>query len=420
MYHPKSLRAIRARVAMIPAGLLCVILAGCGDQKATGPEDTGPKVSGVARDTNVPYDRFFIAWSQTHSSGPIQTQTFALDTRQERQWAWYPEDNVISFARANPGRLYIVGDEPDQYCMAPSDYAQLYHDFVVGVRAADPSARFSPSGFAEPNYKCCPLPDDVIAACWYEKHSVLFADGFYNAYIQRYGSPPQVDEWRFHDFGLRFGPGDIDGWWQRISFLAGWSVDHGAKMVLGAWGFHSWRESDAVYQEHMKIAMGRILADPRINGAVYWSREQWAGEINYLENSDGSLTAAGQTFVNPLTDVPYSVSMVSTSNGRAKVQWANTTAAWGAEVEYWIRPAGSDTFVYSHTERVPALGAAQTPVDAFRIGDTMKARVRYYNAYGQAGWSPFSEPVVMNLSEQSNKAGSGKTPRFCFLTLGSC
>ncbi|HEX6576149.1 MAG TPA: hypothetical protein VF042_14370 [Gemmatimonadaceae bacterium] len=361
--------------------------------------------------------RFFLAWSQNHSSTPINTQTFAIDGRQERQWGWYPDDNVRAFARNNPGRLYIVGDEPDQYCMSGADYAELYHAFVVGVQEVDPTARFSPAGFAEPNYKCCPLPDDVPWSCWYEKHSVLFAEQFWQAYIQRYGRAPKVDEWRFHDFGLRFGPGDINGWWERISFLAGWSVDHGANMVLGAWGFHSWHESDAVYQEHIKQAMGRILADTRINGAVYWSYEQWAGEINYLQHPDGSLTPAGQTYANPLTDVPVSVSMVGVSNGRAKVQWANTTSAWGAEVEYWVKAPGSDSFVASYIERVPALGAAQTPVDAFRIGDTMKARVRYYTALGSGSWSGFSNPVAMSRTEQVNKPS---TPRYCSLTIGSC
>ena len=416
MRHPKYLRSRLARSAMIPAALLCVIASACADQEPIAPELTH-----VAREVTVPFDRFFIAWSQSHSSSPIQTQTFALDARQERQWAWYVNENVVNFARANPGRLYIVGDEPDQDCMRPADYAVLYHDFVAGIRAADPTARVSPSGFAEPNYKCCPLPDDVPAPCWSEKHSIGFANDFYNAYVQRYGSPPPVNEWRFHDFGLRSPLGDLDHWWARIDREAAWSVAHGANMVLGAWGLLGWREPAPSYQEHLKQAMGRILNDPRINGAVYWSHEQWAGELHYLMNPDGTLTPEGQTYSNPLTDIPTDIATVLSNDGSATLRWTNTTAAWAAEAEFWVKAPGSDSFVLTRTERVPVLGVRETPSIAFHGGETVKGRVRYYNAFGQAGWSSFSDPVsIPGATEVTTKTGSRKTPRFCFLTGESC
>lgn len=415
MRHPKLLRSGLIRSAMIPAVLFCALVSGCADQEPIGPE-----LPGVARNLSVSFDRYFIAWSQSHSSGPIQTQNFALDARQDRQWAWYMDAGVAAFARANPGRLYIVGDEPDQECARPADYAVIYHDFVEGMRAADPTARFSPAGFAEPNYKCCPLPDDVPAPCWSEKHSIGFANDFYNAFIQRYGAPPRVDEWRFHDFGLRSQLGDMDGWWAGIDRKASWAVAHGANMVLGAWGLLGWREPASSYNEHLKQAMGRILSDPRINGAVYWSYEQWAGELHFLRNPDGSLTAEGETYANPLTDIPVDITAVSSPDGRAMLQWTNTTAAWSAEVEFWVRAAGTSSFVYNNTERVATLGARQTPLLVFRPGDSVMARVRYYNAYGQAGWSSFSNTVSMPADLVTKGAGSKKAPRFCFLPLGSC
>jgi hypothetical protein len=414
MHHPKLLRSKYVRSAMIPAALLCVIVSGCADQ-----QPTGPKLPRVARTENVPFNQFFVAWSQSHSSSPIQTQTFALDARQERQWAWWPDERTLSFARANPGRLYIVGDEPDQYCVPTSEYAGIYHDFVAGVRAVDPTARFSPAGFAEPNYKCCPLPDDVSQPCWWNVHSVGYADQFYNAYVQRYGVAPRVDEWRFHDFALRFATGDVDGWWSRMAMLASWSVSHGGNMVLAAWGFHAWHEPTSAYQEHMKLAIGRMMNDPSISGAVYWSFEQWAGELHYLVNDDGSLTPEGQTFVNPLTDIPTDLKIVGSANQLAKVRWSNTTSAWGAEAEFWVRAPGSNSFVYSNTQRVAGPGAASATFGAFNIGDSVKARVRYYNAYGQAAWSSFSNTVSMVSSDQGPNQGgvSRKNPLFCFLQL---
>jgi len=266
-----------------------------------------------------------------------------------------------------------------------------------------------------------PLPDDVPAPCWSEKHSIGFANDFYNAYVQRYGSPPPVNEWRFHDFGLRSPLGDLDHWWARIDREAAWSVAHGANMVLGAWGLLGWREPAPSYQEHLKQAMGRILNDPRINGAVYWSHEQWAGELHYLMNPDGTLTPEGQTYSNPLTDIPTDIATVLSNDGSATLRWTNTTAAWAAEAEFWVKAPGSDSFVLTRTERVPVLGVRETPSIAFHGGETVKGRVRYYNAFGQAGWSSFSDPVsIPGATEVTTKTGSRKTPRFCFLTGESC
>jgi hypothetical protein len=78
--------------------------------------------------------------------------------------------------------------------------------------------------------------------------------------------------------------------------------------------------------------------------------------------------------------------------------------------------------VYNKTERVGVLGARETPSIAFAGGYSVKGRVRYYNAYGQAGWSSFSEPIAIPAAppETTRKSGSRKTPRFCFLTGAAC
>jgi hypothetical protein len=396
MHHVKF-SSICVRSAMIGAALLCVNVSGCVDQQPVGLE-----LAGVARASDVPFNKFFVAWSQTYSASPIQTQLFALDARQDRQYVdWWPTDAVLSFARSNPGRLYIVGDEPDQWCYTPADYAGIYHDFVAGVRGADPTARVSPAGFSEPNEKCCP-PDDAV--CHTSMHSISYADQFYNAYVQRYGVAPPVNEWRFHDFGLDFTVGDVNGWWARVQSEAAWSASHGANMVLGAWGFMRWRESVPAYQEHMKQAIGLIMTDKRINGAVYWTDEPWINSVYPLVDVNGSLTPEGQTFVNPLTDVPAGVKLVGSANGDAMLRWSNTTSAWAVEAEFWVQAAGSNSFIYHNTERVAGPGGEQTAFVPFNVGDNVKGRVRYYNAYGQAAWSPFSNTV----SKVSRKG-----PRFC-------
>lgn len=418
MHHPKSSRSNRFRAAMIPAVLICAIVSGCAEQQPTGPGAVASDLPGVARTANATFGSFFVAWSQSHSSSPIQTQTFALDARQERQYVdWYPNQAVFSFARANPGRIYILGDEPDQWCMAPDAYAAMYQNFVSQIRAVDPTARLSPAGFAEPNAKCCP-PEDK--ECHVRMHSISYAERFYNAYIQSYGTPPPVDEWRFHDFALRYAVGDVEGWWAAVDRAAAWSVAHGANMFVGAWGFLGWKEPIADYQEHIKQGMGRLMNDSRINGAAYWAYKSWAGEAHFLAYDDGSLTPQGQTYANPLTDIPASVTAAASPNGGANLQWSNTTSAWAAEAEYWVKPPGTGSFVYKSTARLTSPGLTQTPLGAFNAGDSVRGRVRYYHAHGQASWSPFSNAVLMPPGDQGANKGSGskKGPRFCFLPTG--
>jgi hypothetical protein len=416
MHQPKLLRSKAVRSAMIPAVLLCLIVSGCTEQQITEPRVVS--IPAVARTQSVPFNKFFTAWSQSYSSSPIETQIFDIDVRQDRQYSdIYANERLLAFARANPGRLYLHGDEPDQYCISPYDYAGMFHDFVALVRGADATARFAPGGFAEPNYYCCPPPGEE--PCMSTVHSVGYADQFYNAYIQRYGVKPPVAEWRFHDFGLSFASGDVNGWWSRVDKEAAWAVAHGAPMVLGGWGFFGWSEPAPLFQEHLKQAMGRLMNDARIIGAVYWTREKWgAYTTHYLVDADGSLTPAGQTFVNPLTDIPTGLKIVGSANGQAKLRWSNTTSAWAAEVEFWVQSSGSNSFVYQTTERVAGPGASQTAFVTLKVGDRVKARVRYYNVYGQAPWSQFSNTVLLALTgTEGHQGGVGKSPLICFLRL---
>jgi hypothetical protein len=412
MHHPKSFRSRYARSMIIPAALLGVILSGCAEV-----QPTSTKPLSVASTQATSFTTFFNAWSQNFTDGPIRTQVFALDPRQDRQFInWYVDEQAQAFARAYPGRLYIDGDEPDQYCTSAYDYAGMYHDFVVAIRAADPTARVSPAGFAEPNGHCCPNP---TVACS-EVHGIAYANQFYSVYIQRYGVAPPVNEWRFHDFGVTFAPGDMNGWWGRVDAEAAWSVAHGANMVLGGWGLHGWPgwESTAAFQEHLKIAMGRLMNDKRINGASYWSYEPWVESPRPLANADGSLTTEGQTYANPLTDVPVSVTLAASANGTAKLQWGNSTNAWGAEAEFWAAAPGSQTFVYRSTELVSGAGATQSPSVKFNAGESVRARVRYYNVFAQAPWSSFSNTVVLAQAASGSEGGvPGKRPLFCKLQL---
>jgi hypothetical protein len=389
MRHPNLMRTIGMQVVVRPAVVVGLILSACAEQPPTGP-----KVPSVAvKNVNVPFNQFFTAWSQNYYSSPIRTQMFALDTRLLRQYTgFYADQSVLDFAAAHPGQIYINGDEPDQSCITPYDYAGIFHDFVAAVRAVDPTARFSNGGFADPNDQCTPTPGEPYRS---SMHYTSYATDFYSAYVQRYGVAPPVSEWRFHNFAQWLGVGDLTTWWSQVNAAAAWSLSHGANMVLGSWGFIGWNEPTSDYQEHLKRAMGLLMNDTRINEAVYWSYELWGGFPHYLANSDGSLTAEGQTYANPLTDIPTGVTTAGSAGAHARLQWTNTTAAWSVEAEFWVQPGGFGSYVYDHSDFVSP-GGTRTPDDQFNLGDRVKGRVRYYNVYGQAAFSPFSNIVLMH------------------------
>lgn len=251
---------------------------------------------------------FFVAWSPTFSAAPIPTQTFTLNSGQERQFVdWYTNADTLAFAKAHPGQLYIIGDEPDQFCQSPTEYAHIYHAAIVAIRAVDRSARFSPAGFAEPNSHC--VQSATYDKSWDDAHSISYAAKFAAEYVRLFGNPPPVAEWRFHDFALTIATGDVEAWWSRVDKMAAWSVAHGAKMYLGSWGFLGWSQPTQVLQSQMQQMMTRLQNDDRIVGAAWWSLGPWEDSTHPLL-LDGKLTPLGETYTStgstqetPMTDM---------------------------------------------------------------------------------------------------------------------
>ena len=371
---------------------LFAILTGCTDVPTTGLH-----VPPLARDVNVPFDHFFQAWSQSFHTSPIRTQMFALDSRQDRQYSGFVADQtVLDFAAANPGQLYINGDEPDQSCIAPSDYAKTYHDYVAAVRAVDPTARFSPAGVGDPNAQCCPI-DPHFNSCWSQMHYTGYTQQFYDSYVTQYGVAPPVNEWRFHNFAQWLGTGDLATWSTEINNASAWSVAHGANMVLGSWAFLGWdAPSSCEFQQYMEQAMQLLYNDPHINEAVWWSYESWGGFNHYLALANGSLTPEGKAYSNPIIhDIPSSVTTIGYATGRAKIKWTNTNSTWGITGQFWRQPAGG-SFAADHSDIVGA-NSVETPIDQFTVGDRVEGRAAYYNPVGVCGpYSGFSNTVLMH------------------------
>jgi hypothetical protein len=99
-------------------------------------------------------------------------------------------DVIAETARAVPGALWLVGNEPDratwQDDATPAQYAVAYHQAYTTLKQADPSALVAIAGVIQPS----PV-------------RLRYLEAALSAYQQLYGAPMPVDVWNVHNFILR-------------------------------------------------------------------------------------------------------------------------------------------------------------------------------------------------------------------------
>lgn len=96
---------------------------------------------------------------------------------------------IAAIARANPGSLWLIGNEPDvkwQDNVEPAIYARLYHEAYRAIKGADPTAQVAIGGVAQPT----PL-------------RLRYLDAVLEAYRAQFGAEMPVDVWNVHNFLLR-------------------------------------------------------------------------------------------------------------------------------------------------------------------------------------------------------------------------
>ena len=102
----------------------------------------------------------------------------------------WPEAAVLAqIARARPGALWLIGNEPDvkwQDNVDPTTYARLYHEAYVIIKEADPTAWVGIGGVSQPTPLRMRYLDAVLAAYW-----------------EQFGAAMPVDVWNVHNFILR-------------------------------------------------------------------------------------------------------------------------------------------------------------------------------------------------------------------------
>jgi hypothetical protein len=115
---------------------------------------------------------------------------------------------ISAIARANPGALWLVGNEPDvewQDNLAPGTYAKLYRRAYSVLKSADPTAQVAIAGVSQPT----PL-------------RLRYLDAVLEAYRERFGTEIPVDVWNVHNFILQ----ELRGGWG-VGIPLGLSDDQG-------------------------------------------------------------------------------------------------------------------------------------------------------------------------------------------------
>jgi hypothetical protein len=98
-------------------------------------------------------------------------------------------ESIRSAARANPGSLWLIGNEPDvkwQDNVTPERYAAVYDELHAAIKAADPTAQVAIGGVSQPT----PL-------------RMAYLDRILDAYRAQFGAEMPVDVWNVHAFILR-------------------------------------------------------------------------------------------------------------------------------------------------------------------------------------------------------------------------
>lgn len=116
-------------------------------------------------------------------------------------------ERLAELARAEPGLLWLVGNEPDviwQDNATPEEYAQVYHDVYTALKDADPTCQVAIGAISQ----VTPL-------------RLRYLDAALAAYQARYGRPMEVDVWNIHlailreergSWGVDIPPGLPDDW----------------------------------------------------------------------------------------------------------------------------------------------------------------------------------------------------------------
>ncbi|MGB9777521.1 MAG: CARDB domain-containing protein [Anaerolineae bacterium] len=138
---------------------------------------------------------WYIDWTATRSparpGGITYMPIIRLQQTGTDSYTYFPSGSTLSATvTANPGALWLIGNEPDrrrwQDSLEPHIYAQAYHELYHLLKSLDSTAQVAAGGIVQPT----PL-------------RLQYLDMVLEEYRKRYGEPMPVDIWNIHAFILR-------------------------------------------------------------------------------------------------------------------------------------------------------------------------------------------------------------------------
>jgi hypothetical protein len=151
---------------------------------------------------------FYLTWGLSAVSQPAGVSTFTPMVRLFKGQPALALSTYTNYAQQHPGRLWLIGNEPDviwQDNSTPAEYAAAYHTLYSAIKAADPTSRIAIAGVSQPTPLRLQYLEQILAA-----------------YQDQFGEPMPIDVWNIHNFILN----EERGSWG-IGIPPGLAVDRG-------------------------------------------------------------------------------------------------------------------------------------------------------------------------------------------------
>lgn len=187
-------------------------------------------------------------------------------------------DQIAKNARANPGSMWLVGNEIDrrdwrgghQDEILPEVYAVAYHDIYHAIKGADPTAQVAIGGVIQ----MTELRARYLTKVW-------------DSYRERYKTTMPVDIFNVHNFigSERCATERIDGRQQLVCYIMG--VPPGESVMLGAYYGEDWRHTD------------RATFDQQIRRMRQWMKDRGQMDKPLIVTEYGVLTAQNLSCPHP-------------------------------------------------------------------------------------------------------------------------
>lgn len=185
--------------------------------------------------------------------------------------------DIIAAIAANPGALWLIGNEPDvmwQDNTTPAQYAARYHELHTLIKTLDPSAQVAIGAVTQVTPLRLQYIEDVLAA-----------------YETLTGTPMPVDVWNIHTFILRE---ERDSW--GVSIPPGFEVDQGMLWEIADHDnldlfkqqivdFRRWMERNGQRNKPLIVSEYGILMPPEYGFSTETVTEFMRATFDYLLNT---------------------------------------------------------------------------------------------------------------------------------------